>query len=292
MSLINWESIVALAGAAALTASAVAMRRKNKREHGLYWDIGRSWTLQHWPRLTAELKQLGIDYIVVNTNGSEAAIAGKADGRWTAEQLGQLDAAARGPQVRAMVWAAPTRKFADDFARYCRRLRVVGIRVVELDIERDAWGTLVKGFKSREEAAAHLLRVARDAGLTVGVTMIPDRLYGEFATADYVSVQAYSRNNKGAANHGYGATYGPGGMQERAYTGALRLRLPWVCGLAAYDQHWKDDRLSGLKGMRIAYDAAANRSKSICWWSAKWVLGHRQDPQVRAEIARLIRRNS
>ena len=288
----TWALVMGITGMISIAASAVAATRKRAHEHGLYWDIGRSETLTEWPRLILELRQMGIDYIVVNTNGHEAAIAGKADGRWSAAQLARLAAGARAPQVRAMGWAAPTSTFDASFSRYCRNLAKAGIRVVELDIERDAWGTAVKGFSSRHEAAQALLKGARDAGLVVGVTMIPERLYDEFKTADYVSIQAYSRNNRGMANHGFGATYGPGGMQDRAYKGAQRLRLPWVCGLAAYDQYWDDERRADLKGMRIAYEAAAARSRSICWWSAKWVLGHRADSRVRSQITRLIQRNS
>lgn len=275
-----------LATAAAASAAAFAPRR---RAHGLYWDDGRSWTLNHWPTLVPKLKSLGIDHVVVNVNGSEAAKNNRADGRWTAEQLRQLRVPG-GPDIHAMVWASPTRAFAIDFDRYCQSLRKAGIRVVELDVERDAWGLAPAGYRSHADAAAELLRIARKHGLTIGVTMIPSRMYAEFHGADYVSVQAYSKYNSGQENHGPTGYYGPGQMQERAYRAALSARMPMVTALAAYDQKWP--ALDGLAGMTIAYQAAVQRSRCVRWWSSKWVVGSRAQADVQAHIRAMIRNDA
>lgn len=289
----KWAMMAAITlGLAGITAAAGAAVRAKNISHGLWWDDGRQWTTKNWIRLAGELRSMGIDHIVVNTNGHEAAIAGHADGRWTAAQLGALRGLSKLVDVHAMVWCAPNRAFANSFGRYCKELYAAGIRVVELDAERDAWGTAVTGFASREAAAAELIRVAKAAGLTVGVTMIPERMYPEFFGADYVAVQAYSRYNKGTANHGYGQAYGPGRMQELAYRRAKQARLPLVTGLAAYDQDWHGSKeLADLHGMTLAYDTARQLSRSIRWWSSKWLVGHRAQPAVRARIAKLIAQN-
>lgn len=273
-----------IAGLSAVTL-AVAFGRAS-RSHGLWWDDGRSWTLAHWPRLCAELKAMGIDHIVVGTNGSENAKLGRADGRWSAEQLAQLAAPRNAPRVHAMVWAAPTATFLASFKRYCSELQQTGIRVVELDIEREVWGdTPVSGFPSKEAAADALLQAALDAGLVVGVTMIPDRVYPGFERADYIAIQSYSRFAGGADTHRPGGNYGPGAMQERGARAAKRAGLPLVQGLAAYDQQF-----SGPLGpeMHTAYDAAHRTSKVIRWWSSKWVIGANANPDVRRVIEKLI----
>lgn len=274
------------AGAMMSLASLITMQKMPTKTHGLYWDDGRTWTLENWPRLVQLLKKMGVDYIVVNTNGSEAARAGRASGRWSAAQLSKLMVQG-GPDVHAMAWASPTRAFADDFDKYCASLRAHGIRVVELDVERDAWGLPSTGFSSHREAAKSLLKIARSHGLTIGVTMIPSRMYAEFAGADYVAAQAYSKYKGGAANHAPGGAYGPGNMQRRAYRAAKNLGVPLVQALAAYDQKWPE--LKRLDGMTIAYKQARNSSNSIRYWSSKWVVGSRADATVAHHIQTLIR---
>lgn len=260
------------------------------RTHGLYWDDGRTWTFERWPALCKDLRALKIDHIIVNTNGSEAAKAGRASGRWSAEQLRRLQTH-DAPNVHAMVWAAPTAAFANDFRTFCQSLAKANIRVVELDIERDAWGEPVRGFASREAAAATLVDIAHDAGLTVGVTMIPSRLYAGFHDADYLVPQAYSKYANGAANHDAGGYYAPKNMQDRAARAAANAypRLPLVLALAAHDQRWPAGPFANLHGMDVAYHAARQHSKSIRWWSSKWVVGHRADPQVKERIRKMVR---
>lgn len=274
-----------MAGLATVAAASTAAFR-NRHSHGLYWDDGRTWTLTHWAAISSQLASMGIDHIVIVTNGSAAAREHKADGRWSAKQLAQLRTVGA-PDILAMVWGAPTKQFAKNFDRYCAELRSAGIRTVELDVERDVWGMMPVGFRSHKEAATELLRIARSHGLRIGVTMIPSRMYPEFAGADYVSVQAYSKYNGGAENHGPGGYYGPAQMQERAYRAALKLKMPLVMALAAYDQRWPSYK--GLEGMHIAYQAARNRARCVRWWSSKWVVGSRADPAVRNHIAQLIR---
>lgn len=282
--------VAAIAGASAIAVT--IPRLINMRTHGLYWDSGRTWTLENWPRLVEELRDLKIDHIVVNTNGSKAAIEGKAGGRWSPAHLARLQAARGAPSIHAMIWAAPTRAFADDFARYARQLASAGVRVVELDVERDAWGVAVRGFESREAAARELVRIAKDAGLVVGVTMIPARIYAGFEAADYIAVQAYSKYNGGAENHGHGAYYGPGNMQDRAARAAARAGLPCVIALAAYDQRWPSGPLADLRAIDIAWEGARRNSRSVRWWSSKWIVGHRADPEVKARIRALVRGKS
>lgn len=277
------EWVLMLSGIGAVTAAIAAGARAS---HGLWWDDGRSWTLENWPRLCAELKSIGIDHIVVNTNGHKNAIAGLADGRWTAEHLGRLARAKNAPRVHAMVWAAPTKAFHASFARFCGELHQAGIGTVELDIERDAWGTALVGFASREEAARALVQTAIEAGLRIGVTMIPERVYAGFERADYIAVQSYSRYHDGLENHAPGGAYGPGNMQRRGATAAKRAGLPLVQGLAAYDQTWAGKPFG--PEMRAAYDAARSTSRVIRWWSSKWVIGHYAQPAVRRMIEKLI----
>ena len=271
-------------GAAAITLAAINSRAKVT--HGLYWDDGRAWTVSNWPRLCAELRSMRIDHIVVVTNGSDAAKAGKADGRWSASQLGALRRGRNAPRVHAMVWASPTKAFARAFAKYCAELHQAGIDVVELDVERDVWGDAATDYADKETVARALVQIAIDAGLTVGVTMIPDRVYAGFERSDYISMQSYSRYHGGLAQFDGDGPYAPGPMQRRGANAAQRLGLPLVQALGAWDQRWGTRPLG--PEMMHAYEAARATSRSVRWWSSKWVIGSRAQPEVRKIIEKLI----
>ena len=276
------------AGFALAAASATAYARTHPgTSHGLYWDAARDWSLENWPTIEQELGRIGIDHIVVPLNGHEHAIAGRAAVRWLPEHVATLIRKARSIRVDVMIWAAPTAEFVADARRVLPRLKRAGVSIVEFDAERDAWGVVPVGT-TRAAAALALLDAARSAGLNAGVTMIPERIYPEWASADYCAVQSYSRANGGLANHSGDGPYAPGNMQRLGARRVQQAGMPLVQALAAYDQRWPGTPV--VEPMRRAYEAAASSSRVVRWWSAKWVVGHRAQADVRAAIAMLTQR--
>lgn len=276
-----------VAGAAAVATAGAVQLASRSRSHGLWWDGGASSTVAGWSSTRRTLLEMGIDHVVLALNDHADAREGKAVTNWAPAQIVAV-ARPRRPRVDVMIWAAPTRAFVRSLEEQLPNLKRAGVRVVEFDIERDAWGVSPAGFDSRRAAAIEIARVTRAAGFVVGTTQIVERLYEDWrGLSDYVAVQAYSHARGGEPSYQPGGIYAPGAMQERAAQKVRAYGAPLVQGLYAHDQVFDD--LNAEAAMTTAYHAAARTSRVMRWWSSKWVLGHRDNGYSKAVIRQLAR---
>lgn len=283
--------------AALMPGRSTALFKRRSVTRGVWWDIAASTTMADMPGYVAKLKAFGIRDVMVMAQDLDEP---EYRLRWTPAQLKAFATAvhAEGMAFGIALWPAPTRAYLDqmifgsDGSPSLRSLQVLTrADALEFDIESNNWSAdKMVGFASQDECAAafaEVLTAAAGRGAVAGSTTYPSSLSRDGFIAklakrlNYQAVQSYSH----ASKYPWDGPYGPGKMQRLGAEKVAALGVPNVIiGLGAWDQAYPGHTIR--EAMQIAYQTAFDLgAKNVRYWSAKWILTSRANPEVQDFIA-------
>lgn len=265
----------------------------------IWWDDDPAYTIKHTDKLIAQLKKLNVGRVALMMDRSEPDAAGLPVWRWKDSQLIAWTSALKRAQIGVTLtcWPRPTPQYLnaqhEGLARY---LELIDVRVrIEADLEGQWRPRHLEGFEDLDVAGAHLIALVDDLDHD-GFEVTSYVEHGEFGSsptaahkADSLYPQAYSRFKKGDPSYQEGATYGPGGMQNRAINRAEKIEGPVVCcALAAFDQTGFLT-LTTNEAMLIPIRTIVSRGiKIVRYWSSKWIIGARKNDYAYSFLLRLM----
>lgn len=238
---------------------------------GLWWDLPPRHSTEEALDLAlyAGIREVCID---VGRQGET-----RVDSLWSPKELAAFvrKAHSRHVLVSVMYWPMPTPESIENVKRATPQWVEAGAWATEADCEGGNWSDkYIKGFRSLDEAGDALLDAARHPDLMLGANFHTGRLSLSVSSkVDYVAIQAYSRYKESDTIRHWGAPYGPGNAQKRAWNLAQKADPKFtIMGLAAYSQAFPGHRAH--EAMSVAADSAKQAgARWLRYWSAKHVVG-------------------
>jgi hypothetical protein len=246
----------------------------------------------------ANLAGLGFSTIAIMVQRSTSDTSVQPwEARWTTAQLTQLRKLA-GPlklEIVLTAWPLPDRaQLAQMAAAMPALLEAAGAAGLEVDTEGNWDAKRLSGFESMAEASATLVETMRNAAAgtkaRLELTTYPyhpenDAKAQVAPHMDRLFPQAYSVADREGKAVPWDDRMGPGRIQpltvhrSESIPGVASNEVGLGLGLAAYEQAFEGHTVT--EALSAALEAAVvQRIPEVRYWSSRWIVGEKADPEV------------